>query len=250
MDMYSKSKGGFDMIKKGLICFLVICLCLVNMGGYKVSSAAQRKIGLSKKNLTMKKRQTYKIKLKGAKSGKVKWSSSNKKIATVKKGKIKAKKKGKCTVIAKYNGKKYKCSVCIKDKEQSTATPKSTEPPAESLKPTESPAENTNNDKLSLHVKSFSQDTKNMVYTISNHSEETLVLPTFFSLERYHQNAWESVTRTDSSVKAVAMLIAPHSTLEFEYGLNDYFTDLSSGRYRLSVQTSYGKICSEEFAIE
>lgn len=98
--------------------------------------------------------------------------SSNKKIATVKKGKIKAKKKGRCTVIAKYNRKKY------------------------------------------------------------------------------NQSDWEYVTRKDSMVTANALLIAPHSTTEFESGLSNYFTDLSSGQYRLSVQTSYGKICSEEFIIE
>lgn len=59
------------MIKKGLIYFLVICLCCVNMGGYKVSSAAQLKICLSKKKLTIEQKQSFKIKLKGAKSGKV-----------------------------------------------------------------------------------------------------------------------------------------------------------------------------------
>lgn len=228
------------MIKKGLICFLVICLCFLNMRGYEVSSAAQRKIYLSNKNLTIEKKQTYKIKLNGAKSGKIKWSSSNKKIATVKKGKIKAKKKGRCTVIAKYNRKKYKCFVCVKDKEPSATTPK----------PTESSTEDINSGKLSLNVKSFSQSTKIIVYTISNNSEETLVLPAYFSLEKYNQSDWEYVTRKDLMVTAKAMLIAPHSTTEFESGLSNYFTDLSSGQYRLSVQTSYGKICSEEFIIE
>lgn len=58
---------------------------------------------------------TYKLAMLNT-SKKVTWSSSNKKIATVsKKGKVKAKKKGKCTITAKVNGKKYKCKVTITD---------------------------------------------------------------------------------------------------------------------------------------
>ncbi|WP_099467725.1 Ig-like domain-containing protein [Konateibacter massiliensis] len=47
-------------------------------------------------------------------TNKAKWSTSNKKIATIdKNGKIKAKKKGKVTITAKYGGKKYKCIVYV-----------------------------------------------------------------------------------------------------------------------------------------
>ncbi|MCR5629234.1 leucine-rich repeat protein [Eubacterium sp.] len=46
--------------------------------------------------------------------GKVKWKSSNKKVATVsKKGVIKAKKPGKATIIGKNDGKKFKCKVKV-----------------------------------------------------------------------------------------------------------------------------------------
>ena len=45
---------------------------------------------------------------------KVKWSSKNKKIATVSKiGRVKGKKKGSTEVIAKVNGKKYICTVKV-----------------------------------------------------------------------------------------------------------------------------------------
>ena len=48
-------------------------------------------------------------------TGKVKWTSSNKKIATVSsKGSIKGKKFGTCYVYAKYKGTKYKCKVIVK----------------------------------------------------------------------------------------------------------------------------------------
>lgn len=48
-------------------------------------------------------------------TGKVKWTSSNKKIATVSsKGSIRGKKFGTCYVYAKYKGTKYKCKVIVK----------------------------------------------------------------------------------------------------------------------------------------
>ena len=47
--------------------------------------------------------------------GKVKWSSSNKKVATVNsKGKVVAKKKGTAKISAKVGGKTYRCKVTVK----------------------------------------------------------------------------------------------------------------------------------------
>ena len=47
-------------------------------------------------------------------TGKVKWKSSKKRVATVsKKGVVKAKKKGTTTITAKVNGKTYKCKVKV-----------------------------------------------------------------------------------------------------------------------------------------
>lgn len=76
---------------------------------------AAAKPKLNKKKVTLKVGKTVKLKLKHAK--KVKWSSNNKKVATVnKKGKVKAKKAGKAKIVAKYKGKKYTCKVTVKKK--------------------------------------------------------------------------------------------------------------------------------------
>ena len=69
---------------------------------------------LNAKKKTLKKGKTFKLKITG-KVGKAKFSSSNKKIATVsKKGKIKAKKKGNATITVKTNGIKLKCKIKVK----------------------------------------------------------------------------------------------------------------------------------------
>lgn len=87
-----------------------------------------KKLKLNKKKLTLKKGKKYTLKLtitSTAKTSKdkkalkkaVKWTSSNKKVATVtKSGKVTAKKVGKATITAKLKGKKVSCTVKVKKK--------------------------------------------------------------------------------------------------------------------------------------
>ena len=89
---------------------------LANAVGNKkvtIRFSMKKKIDLSRKRVTLNPGKTKTIKLKGVKASKVKWSSSNRKIATVIKGKIKAKRAGTATIIAKYGKKKYKCRVFV-----------------------------------------------------------------------------------------------------------------------------------------
>lgn len=79
---------------------------------YSVQAAS---ISLNKTKLTLNVNETYTLKIKGT-SKKVKWSSSNTKIATVNsKGKIVAKSKGKVYISAKVAGKTYKCKVVVEN---------------------------------------------------------------------------------------------------------------------------------------
>lgn len=67
----------------------------------------------------------------------MKWSSKNKKIATVSsKGVVKAKRVGVTTIVAKVKKKKLSCKIKVRKKVTSTATPSSTATPI----PTQSPA--------------------------------------------------------------------------------------------------------------
>jgi uncharacterized protein YjdB len=80
---------------------------------------APTKLSLNKKAKTLKKGSSFTVKAKfgsGQYSSVIKFTSSNKKIATVNsKGVVKAKKKGKVTITAKtYNGKSAKCKVTVK----------------------------------------------------------------------------------------------------------------------------------------
>lgn len=80
------------------------------------AQAAKKKPKLNKKKATLYVGKTTQLKVKNTKK-KVKWSSSKKSVATVsKKGKVKAKKKGKATITAKVAKKKLKCTVTVKEK--------------------------------------------------------------------------------------------------------------------------------------
>lgn len=69
--------------------------------------------GLKYKKKTIRKNARFTNVLVGAKAG-VKWSSSNKKVATVNgKGVVKGRKSGTCKVVARFGGKKYACKVTV-----------------------------------------------------------------------------------------------------------------------------------------
>lgn len=77
-----------------------------------------KKITLNKKKATLKVKKSVKLTVTRNPinaNEKITWSSSNKKIATVKNGKVVAKKKGKVTITAKTsNGKKATCKITVK----------------------------------------------------------------------------------------------------------------------------------------
>jgi len=99
-------------VKKVLAIMLTLALSIAIIPMVNVSAA--NKIKLNKTKATIYVGKTVTLKLKNNKN-KVKWSSSNKKIATVSsKGKVKGKKTGKVTIIAKVGKKKYKCRITVK----------------------------------------------------------------------------------------------------------------------------------------
>lgn len=92
---------------------LVLCLIvLIGMSGTTASKAKSK--NTIKVTLTVGK--TYQLKVTGTKK-KIKWHTSNKKVATVSsKGKIKAKKAGKAKIYAKIGKKKLICYLTVKSK--------------------------------------------------------------------------------------------------------------------------------------
>lgn len=113
--------------KKSICTLLALSLTLGCVNSTSNIVDAKSKVKLSSTKVSMTVKQKKSISLKGVKGKKVKWSTSNKKIVTIKtSGKNKkkctltAKKSGNTTVSAKYRGKTYKCKVTVKAKNTTT----------------------------------------------------------------------------------------------------------------------------------
>ena len=117
---YKSFKTSYDYTPIGRITNTKGLKKAAGKGSVTIKFSKKKVIELSYKKLTLNPGKTKTIKLKGASAKKVRWTTSNKKTATVKKGKIKAKKVGKATITAKYKGKKYKCQVTVKNAEKSS----------------------------------------------------------------------------------------------------------------------------------
>ena len=99
-----------NQIKKLLSICIVIALILTLV---PTNVEAAGKVKLNKSKATVYVGKTLTLKLTGT-NKKVTWTSSNNKIATVKKGKITPKKEGTVTITAKVSKKSYKCKVIVK----------------------------------------------------------------------------------------------------------------------------------------
>lgn len=94
-------------------CTMAVFALVVSVFGHSVTSEAKKKPTLNKKKATMYVGDKLTLVVQNAK--KKKWSTSNKKVASVtKKGVVKAKKKGKATITVKADKKKLKCKITVK----------------------------------------------------------------------------------------------------------------------------------------
>lgn len=186
------------MIRKCLFTIMLITMLIISQIPCGEISLASGNVKLSKKNISLIIGKKYNIKLINAKSQKVKWQSSKNKIVTVKNGLIKAKKKGRCSVIAKYKGKKYKCNVRVRDVKKlsvtskqetdSTLTPPSASPsvlPSAGPQNLSYPDTEANINDAKLVINNYNQDTKVMSFTILNTTQSIMTLPTSYILEKY-----------------------------------------------------------------
>ena len=104
--------------RTALIAWLTATLLAMGLLALSPSNAyatAKKAPKLSATSKTALKGKTFTLKVKNIGKSKVKWTSSNKKVATVSKaGKVTAKKAGTATITAKVGKKKLTCKVTVK----------------------------------------------------------------------------------------------------------------------------------------
>lgn len=154
--------------KKILAIMLTLVLSISMIPTINVSAA--KKVKLNKTKVTIYVGKTVTLKLKNNKK-KIKWSSSNKKVATVtSKGKVKGKKVGKATITAKVGKKKYKCKVTVKKKVVKQTTPQTIPQPIE--KTTTKPSEQSTTSKQEETTNNQEQPTTNITEEPTTNSDD------------------------------------------------------------------------------
>ena len=97
---------GMKNIKKiGFILCLTLMITTIMPSSFVTETvqAATQKVKLSETKKKISIGESFQLSLKSVKSSKVKWSSTDKQVATVSKsGKVKEKQEGNCVIIAKY----------------------------------------------------------------------------------------------------------------------------------------------------
>lgn len=98
----------------------VLCLCVLTLSLFisNQSDAGSTTLNLTTDSYTLSQGKTLQLKINGVKAKKVKWKSSNKKVATVSKnGTVKAVKSGNATISGKYKGITFKTKITVKESE-------------------------------------------------------------------------------------------------------------------------------------
>ena len=111
-------------VTKRLLAVIVIAAVMVTALPNMVEAKAKTKPVLNKKKVTLtitntKKNPKATLKVKGVSckiAKKAKWATTNKKVATVKKGKVTAKKAGRATITCKVHNRRLTCKITVKDK--------------------------------------------------------------------------------------------------------------------------------------
>lgn len=103
-------------MKKKFLCTILSVMILLSA----IPIHAKTKISLSKSYITLPTKNTYTLKISGTKK-KAKWTSNQKKIATVTKaGKVTAKKSGTAYITAQIGKQKFKCKVSVRSNKSIT----------------------------------------------------------------------------------------------------------------------------------
>ena len=103
-------------MKKKILFTLCLCVLALSVFISNQSDAGSTTLNLTSDSYTLSQGKTLQLKINGVKAKKVKWKSSNKKVATVSKnGTVKAVKSGNATISGKYKGITFKTKITVKE---------------------------------------------------------------------------------------------------------------------------------------
>lgn len=166
----------------------------------------------------------------------VKWTSSNKKIATVKKistkkAKIQGKKAGKCKIKATRGKKSVTIQVIVQKKKNQTAKPL----------PTPTEAAPIQNQDEAVYMNTVSGVSIDVVecngnkgkFHIKNSNSYDIAFGEEFTIEKYQNGAWEKMKKNDVVVLAYLNLVLGGRDCLYSIDWTNAYGVLDAGTYRV-----------------
>lgn len=229
--------------KKKLITILAFALILSVIPVVPASAKAR----INVKSKVLYSGQTVKLKVKGTKK-KVKWSSTNKKVATVtQKGKVKAKQVGVATIKAKIIGKTFKCRIEViqnvvdnSNSNEDTNNIPNTEPNTEPSG-TEEPEEDLTGKVEILKEYTFSDSTSwytRRFMVVKNNSQTTVEISTS-SIAYSKEDLMVSVATSSLDALGAGCISIFYEAFETNAEIDHYKTEMKvvkSENYRSVIQ--------------
>lgn len=232
---------------------IIIFFAMGILGGTMHASQSQavKMPALNRENVKIQVSKNTTLNLKRA-TKKVKWKSSNKKIAVVKgvsgkKGQrvmVYGKKAGSCKIIASSEGRKYSCKLVVqKAGEKETKKPEDAKP--EDEKPQDA-ANGVTQGAIGAYVSGVkatetSLDMEVTYYNGSADQRQRLIFGYSFSVDRWTDGEWIRVKPIeDMCFPAVACVLLTQKTQKLNYVIPQTAEPLTSGHYRINLFLNIG----------
>lgn len=175
-----------NTMKKAMAAVMVMAAMLLAMPGTDAQAATMR---ISKTSMTLKIGKSKTLKMKNA-TGKVKWKTSKKSVATVtQKGKVTAKKAGKAFIQAKVSGRTYECRVTVKGAAKKTDTGNAVSTDTNAAGTGNTDVTNTNTNKDSANTDTSVTDTQTTTEDTQPDKTETTPVHEHDWVPHYSYNA-------------------------------------------------------------
>ncbi len=225
-------------ISIGVLALGLLCMGVSVPSQVDAAKTKTQKIKLSQTKLTMTVGKTKTLKVKGTPAKlakKVKWKSSNKKIAVIKstkgtkkqKATILAKKKGNCTITAKVGKKKLKCKVKVTSAVTTPAPTYAVTKGAIGVYVTSATASPS---AMTINVKFYN----GMLKESSKKDEPCATWGYGCTLDRWNGSQWVRVDVIGlRGVPAILCALGSQKTADFTYKYYDPVESFTPGLYRI-----------------
>lgn len=215
------------------VIILTICILTTNQGipAIAKSITASKKLSISRSSMKMNPNTRKKLTIRNA-TKKVKWSSSNRKIAVIKsktgkyknKAVIQAKTPGTCTITAKSGSLKRKCKIRILEDSKNNTNLNTDTPIGSTTAGVQFESVSATKNSIAVTLKMYN-DTKKEIYYGLN-----------CRIEKQIEGKWTILETTEPQIiPSIACIVEPESSHSHTFQLTKVKEEVTNGHYRITI---------------